>query len=375
MGPLPSPVVGDDDVLAFAQRLLSLIDTTSTFSTYKLATLIALIDLAAETPESGDDEPVVVSGLEVGRRVVALYWPQTAPYGAASQSDGVLAQSPGKARDIPAKLAEWRQHHGLSAGSTIEDARAVDPDGWQALEDQFAATVVGMPLAKLQRFGDGRHTVEDRFLYEFSWRDEVKPPSVLRDGFDDAVQFQPGVAALLVRLGPLLRPLVEARWAGQVAARNPDLVDAHQLHEFLFGATRISLDRIRGPLLDLQDGACFYCGARIGSAAAVDHFVPWARHPDNTLDNLVAVDAACNSSKSSSLAGAAHLEHWTARFRSPVLDDTAHATPWPRRPDRTLAAVRASYLWLPPNAWLWQSREQLEPVDPDRLRRILAQAT
>ena len=31
-----------------------------------------------------------------------------------------------------------------------------------------------MPLAKLQRFGEGRHTTEDRFIYDFSWREEIR---------------------------------------------------------------------------------------------------------------------------------------------------------------------------------------------------------
>ena len=67
-----------------------------------------------------------------------------------------------------------------------------------------------MPLAKLQRFGKGRRTTEDRFIYDFSWREEIGRHAVARPDFDDSV---------------LIRPLVQAKWAARVAARNSDLTD------------------------------------------------------------------------------------------------------------------------------------------------------
>ena len=213
------------------------------------------------------------------------------------------------------------------------------------------AVVVGMPLAKLQRFGEGHTTVEDRFVYDFSWREEVGPATVSRIGFDDRLVLRPGVGEWLVRLAPLIRPLVQAKWAARVAARNPDLVDAERLDEFLFGAQRISLDRVRGPLAESQARACFYCAERLLRRWDVDHFLPWSRHPDNTLDNLVAAHAACNGAKSSSLAGLAHLGRWIERFRPgpghDVFDGVATSGEWPRRSDRVLSIARAIYLWLP----------------------------
>jgi HNH endonuclease len=43
-------------------------------------------------------------------------------------------------------------------------------------------------------------------------------------------------------------------------------------------------------------------GANAGSVEG-DYFLPWSRHPDNTINNLVAAHAACNNAKSVSLAG------------------------------------------------------------------------
>ena len=370
-------LVSEVDVLEFTAQLLSLIDTTRYTATYKLASLIAIMDLVAEHIGVDADAPTEISGLEVGRRVVSMYWPQSRPFATGSVGLGTLVQS--SSNDIPAKLATWRRDHDIGEGASVDEARAVDPVQWDRLYSQLAATVIRMPLTKLQRFGDGRRAVEDRFLFDFSWNDQVSDGAVLRDGFDDRLCFKPGVGGLLVRLGPLLRPLLETRWVELVAARNTDLVDSFQLHEFLFGASRISLERVRGPLVDMQHGRCFYCGGPVGRSAAIDHFLPWSRHPDNMLDNLVATDQQCNGSKSASLAGVEHLRRWVERFDSGSLADQGlrhivALTGWPRRSERTLPSARASYLWMPATARLWVSRSELEVVDTATVRKILMDA-
>ena len=73
---------------------------------------------------------------------------------------------------------------------------------------------------------------------------------------------------------------------------------------------------MRGPLTELQAGACFYCGLRLGGRADVDHFIPWSRYADDGLDNLVAAHPACNNSKRDFLVSAEHVEHWAARLQN-----------------------------------------------------------
>lgn len=366
--------MADDDALRFAERLLALLDATRYSATYKLAALLALIDVTAEHTDANGTAPSTISAKDVGRRVIELYWPQAVPYGAAPGGEPrVLSQAP--QNDIPAKLAAWRTARRLSSGASIDDARAADPGGWRQLEADLVAVVIGMPLAKLQRFGEGRQTSEDRFIYDFSWREEVSRHAVSRPGFDDTLRLQPGVGGWLVRLAPLIRPLVQAKWAARVAARNSDLVDAERLDEFLFGAQRISLQRIRGPLAETQGHACFYCAGRLTSRSAVDHFVPWSRHPDNTIDNLVAAHSTCNNAKSASLASLQHLGRWLARFRpgdpaSTALAQAANETGWPQRSDRALATARAIYLWLPAGTRLWREGTTYEPLDTASLRRL-----
>jgi hypothetical protein len=79
-----------------------------------------------------------------------------------------------------------------------------------------------MPLAQTAAFGNDRHTTEDRFICDFSWREEIGRHAVARPGFDDSLRLRPRVGGWLVRLAPLIRPLVQAKWAGRVAARNTD---------------------------------------------------------------------------------------------------------------------------------------------------------
>ncbi len=367
---------GADDCLRFAERLLALLEATRYSATYKLATLLAILELVAEQLDPETGAPSELRGRQVAERVIELYWPQTSPYGApAGAGPRVLAQSP--QNDIPAKLGAWRRLHDLGPGASIEDARAVDEAGWQVLKGELVATVLGMPLAKLQRFGEGRGAIEDRFIYDFAWPDEVKRGTTDRADFDDLLRLRPNVGDWLVRLTPLLRPLIEAKWASRVAERNPDLVDRQRLDDFLFGSSRISLERIRGPLFDAQGALCFYCQTLIHRQPAVDHFLPWSRHPDNTIDNLVVAHASCNGAKSASLAGVRHLQRWLERFRpdSPsakAVREIAELTDWPRRPDRTLGAARAIYLWLPSGTRMWVEQSTFEPLEAEEVRRLLA---
>jgi HNH endonuclease len=110
------------------------------------------------------------------------------------------------------------------------------------------------------------------------------------------------------------------------------------------------------------------------------HFLPWSRHPDNTIDNLVAAHPRCNNAKSASLASLEHLQRWLTRFQpgtpaSNAIGHIAMATGWPRRSDRVLSTARATYLWLPERTRLWQHETTYEPLDTTRMRALFASVT
>src|SRR5262249_5618127 len=147
-------------------------------------------------------------------------------------------------------------------------------------------------------------------------------------------------------------------------------LEESQLEMFLFGADRTRTARIRAGLWEIQERRCFYCDARIQepSRGQVDHFVPWSRYPDDTLDNFVVADNKCNGFKSNSLAAAHHLNRWTRRFVAEAkeyvqLADLASQAAWDRQPDRSLSVARAIYLRLPDDARLWLRGKEFVPPD------------
>lgn len=165
----------------------------------------------------------------------------------------------------------------LGPGSRLAEARRAFPEDFEALARDVHGTVCREPLPRLQTVGTQRQS----FLYTLAWDEHVPRSRPRRPDFDDRIHFVGRAAEFLVRLSGLLRPLLEREWVARVARWNDDLVDPETLADFLFGTTRRSLQPVRGPLLDLQQGRCFYCDTTVREAA-VDHFVPWARPPTTT---------------------------------------------------------------------------------------------
>ena len=102
-----------------------------------------------------------------------------------------------------------------------------------------------------------------------------------------------------------------------------------------------------------------------GSAAHVDHFVPWSRYPVDLGHNFVLAHQTCNNSKSDRLASTEHLERWvnfievngkalTAEFnRKKILNDldtSIRITGWAYR--QTFEA----------NGMNWIKGNQLQPL-------------
>jgi 5-methylcytosine-specific restriction endonuclease McrA len=359
----------DAGAVAFAEKLLALLDTGSFTTSYKYALLLGLFDAAMEGTAADGSAPRSLRGRALGRRVFELYWRQARPY----SDTGPLRQS--KQRDVVVKIAELRQQLQLAEHVPLDAARIAHPHAVGRLEREVVATVVRYPIPLLQRFGSGGSAVEDRFIYEVPWDEGISPGRVHRDDFDDRLHLVDGAGKHLLAIAGLARPVVEREWLRHVARRNADQVDELRLESFLFGSERISLQRVRDPLLTVQSGRCFYCDGERGPWD-VDHFLPWARWPDDRLDNLVVAHARCNNDKRAALAALDHVERWWPRLLpgDPLdrqLDELASSLDWPRRPDRTAGGARGLYLHQPQGTMLWAGPGQVEPLDAERLRGLL----
>jgi 5-methylcytosine-specific restriction endonuclease McrA len=246
------------------------------------------------------------------------------------------------------------------------------PDAFQALIQRVEWKLVEMPLPRLQVVGNSPGS----FIYDIGWDSTVRRRDLTDGQFDNQIRFKPDVSEYLVQLNGLLRPLIQRKWAAMVAKLNR-LEDA-RLEKVLFGFDRVATMKVRSALWDTQDRRCFYCGDRVSSpdGAEVDHFIPWARYPDNGIHNFVVADPRCNANKRDFLAASAHVKQWVERFDVSGtlwsdLKTIADQAMWEQHSERTIGVARATYLHLPSGAKLWIGKKDFENADPIILGHML----
>jgi 5-methylcytosine-specific restriction endonuclease McrA len=356
--------------IAFAEKVLELLEEGRYTATYKYAVLLALIDVCLEQTQRSGAPPDTVTTRQLADKIVELYWPHTLPF-AGRTTATVLKQNTTGQAEIVSAIMKFRARHAPDQSAPRWHARIAKPKAYASLVSQVEWKLIEMPLPRLQILGRS----ESRFIYEFGWDQRVRQARVARyqagtaGAFDNRVLLKSGVGEYLLQLSGLLRPLIQRRWAAMVAELNR--LEESQLDLFLFGADRTQTAKVRGGLWEIQDRRCFYCHDRVRDPvqAEVDHFVPWSRHQDDGLDNLVVADQRCNGAKSSSLAAAEHVAQWARRFaahsaEAAQLASLAAAKAWDRQPGRSLNVARAIYLRLPNDARLWLRGRDFIGPDP-----------
>lgn len=364
---------GPKDAIALAEKVLALLAEGSFSATYKYALFIALLDLCLEQTSKRGAPPSVLTTRQLAEKTIELYWPHAIPF----EGHAVLRQGGthrGSQAEILRAITHFREKHAGSASELLFRARSRDERGFESLVRLVEWKLIEMPIPRLQVLG----REEERFLYEYQWTQEIRRSEVSayqrgeRSAFDNRLLLRPRVAQWFVQLNGVLRPLIQREWTRMVAAMNK--LPETRLEEFLFGASRISLEGVRSPLRELQSGRCFYCDGRLSERSEVDHFIPWSRHPDNGLDNLVVAHDRCNNAKSDFLAAAEHVERWAERTRSSAraLDDISQRHDWARDAQKTLGVARAMYVRLPGDARLWLHEKQFEEARKERIIEALA---
>jgi hypothetical protein len=176
----------------------------------------------------------------------------------------------------------------------------------------------------------------------------------------------------LLLLNGILRPILRREWAALVASMNG--LPESRLEEFLFGASRIPLGEVRGPLAELQGGRCVFCEDALRGPTDVDHFIPWARYPDNGLDNLVAAHSRWNNRKRDFLAAAEPVERWAARNaeRANDISQAGADFTWERDAARSRSVAVATYSRLDEGAKVWIEGATLVGLEKVRVERALA---
>jgi len=95
------------DPLELGQRLVAVLESGRRVATYKLATLIALLDFAVEHLPEQPDSGLAVPVRNLAERVIEIYWPQVLPFEGAE-----LKQSTQPAASILQQTVRLRSHTG-----------------------------------------------------------------------------------------------------------------------------------------------------------------------------------------------------------------------------------------------------------------------
>jgi hypothetical protein len=344
--------------IAFAEQCLSLLDEASYNTTYKFAVLLALMDLVVEKASRDGNLATTLTTRQLAEKVIENYWHHVLSYPALNHQP--LQGKSGQA-EIISRIYKFRES---TSFSSLFFVRQRCLSQYKKLVNQVEKKLIEMPLPRLQYFGKQ----ELRFIYDISW--SLKEPVSLKQvtayqarkssDFDNRIHLKPNVADYLVNLSGLLRPMIQRSWALQVAKMNK--LEESKLQDFLFGRARNAIHKFASPLGELQNNRCFYCEGAFKNQATkkpeVDHFIPWARYPNDALANFVLAHSNCNNSKSDHFAATGHLDKWVHRNQSPSelaqLNIIAANESWELLDQSSISIAHTLYSRLPFDAELWQ---------------------
>ncbi|AZG47166.1 HNH endonuclease [Gordonia insulae] len=339
------------DPLTLGQKLVAVLESGRRTATYKLAVLMALLDLAVESVPDDLDAAVDVDLDDLTTRVIELYWRQMRPL------DGHrLRQSSDGRGVIFDAVANLRSSVTATHRTPSVDLVVAQGSGeYLVAHATVKQTLVRYPLKLLQNLTTTAEN--ERFLYDDSWMGTASKRVIADHG--NALTLFPGVCVTLARLAPLLKPAFQLAWVDDVRRMNKSVLDdGLDLAHHLFGADRVSLQRAGDALTERFGPTCFYCSASTRSGRHVDHVLPWSRVGIDGLTNLVLACQGCNSSKSDLLPAPEHVGRALDRGR-PVLDGLAAEINWPSQYERVVTAGRGLYATQPPSTPVWQGRNRV----------------
>jgi HNH endonuclease len=345
------------DPLLLGQRVVAILETGQRDATYKLATLMALIEHCIENLPDPSNDILEVPIPDLAHRVLAIYWQQVRPF----EGHDLLQRRTGAKSRILDATKELRGVAGIGDRSTSLDVAIMrHPNSYQMAIEKIVMALAKQPLPRLQKLPGS--SLSDPFLYDDSFLGENVSRRALRL-HGDKITLKAGVAQGLARLAGLLKPALEIMWVEDIRRMNKFLdAEVPDVAGHLFGRERTALDVVREPFKDAFGQHCFYCGTHLLVNNPVDHVLPWSLVGIDGLSNLVLACMRCNGDKSGALPAVSIVDRVLERDRS-VLEQIATEIRWPTQHDRVVAAARGIYRGQPSGVPTWSGYKRTERLD------------
>ncbi len=344
------------DPLLLGQRVVAILETGLRTATYKLATLMALIEHCIENMPDRPHDVLQVPIPDLAHRVLEIYWQQVRPF------DGhELRQSTQLRARILIATNALREEAAIGRTVvSVDIAKLRAPDAYRRAIDEITLCLAQQPLHRLQKMPGS--SASDVFLYDDSFLHDHVSRSTLR-AHGDGIELKTGVAHGLARLAGLLKPALEIMWVEDVRRMNKFLdAEVPDVAGHLFGRERTPLAVVREPFKHAFGPHCFYCGTYVPDNNPIDHVLPWSLVGIDGLSNLVLACARCNGDKSGALPALAIVDRVLERDRD-VLEQIASEVQWPTQHDRVVAAARGIYRGQPAGVPTWSGFKQSERLD------------
>ncbi|MGV0833955.1 HNH endonuclease [Mycolicibacterium thermoresistibile] len=343
------------DPLLLGQRVVAILEQGLRTATYKLATLMALIEHCIENLPESPGDVLVVPIPELAHRVLEIYWQQVRPF----EGHELRQSTQPRARIINA-VTKLRDAAGGGRGCSVDVARMRAPDVYGQSIDEITMCLAQQPLHRLQKLPGA--TGGDPFLYDDSFlHDQVSRSTLRAQG--DSIELKPGVAHGLARLAGLLKPALEIMWVEDVRRMNKFLdAKVPDVAGHLFGRERTALTVVREPFKEAFGPHCFYCGTHLPANNPIDHVLPWSLVGIDGLANLVLACARCNGDKSGALPAVAIVDRVLERDPT-ILEEVAASIQWPTQRERVVAAARGIYRGQPAGVPTWAGYKRIVRLD------------
>jgi len=230
------------DPLLLGQRVVAILETGQRDATYKLATLMALIEHCIENLPDRPTDSLRVPIPDLAHRVLAIYWRQVRLF----EGHELVQRRTGRRARITDATKELRSAAGAgNSALSLEVAMMRAPEAYRRAIDKIVIALAKQPLPRLQKLPGSK--ISDPFLYDDSFLGENVSRRTLRE-HGDAIVLEPGVAHGLARLAGLLRPALEIMWVDDVRQMNKFLdAEVPDVTGHLFGRERTTLAAVRDP--------------------------------------------------------------------------------------------------------------------------------